>query len=223
MARFILSTTIEEKDWDELFVINWECFKNSPEIAVLSPGGLDLAHRANNTEGFRRGVFGGPIERTYAKISEVQSQQITSFISARVYRGPKGAADCASGEAPPPVQLPFIQDKGDRAFYEWYWTSIREFSLRSKVLQVPLVMVQVLATDPKWQHQGAASMLVKWILEFTAKEKIGRIALQAGGQASLTEFYESFGFRVVERLSFTDDDHFPGRVGTPVVIMIKDF
>lgn len=62
MARFILSTTIDEKDWDELFVINWECFKNSPEIAVLSPGGLDLAHRATNTEGFRRGVFGGPVE-----------------------------------------------------------------------------------------------------------------------------------------------------------------
>jgi ribosomal protein S18 acetylase RimI-like enzyme len=220
--QFVLSSTFEDKDWDELFVVSSKCFESTPEIAVLSPGGLDPAHRAANIEGFKRGVFGGPAERAYAKISEVQSDKATSYITTCVYRGPKGVIDGPFAEAPPPVQLPFIQDKEDRVFYEWYWGRLRDVTRSSAELHVPHVHIQSLATDPEWQHQGAAKMLIEWVLSFAAKEKIGRCSLIAGPETSPTGFYEKFGFRAVSRHTFEDEDRFPGRVGTPVVVLIKD-
>lgn len=219
-ARFVLSPNIEDKDWDELWVINQKCFADTPEIAALSPGGLNPANRAASIEGFKRSVFGGPIERAYAKISEVQSERATSYVSARVYRGPKGLIDGPLAEAPPPIQLPFIEDKDDRAFLEWYWNRLRDIMRSSDDLHVPHVNVQSIATDPEWQGQGAASMLMEWIIAFAAKEKIRRCALLSG--PLVIGFYEKLGFRVVSRHTFVDENRFPGRVGTPIVTMVKD-
>ncbi|KAI9745896.1 MAG: hypothetical protein M1818_000577 [Claussenomyces sp. TS43310] len=222
MAHFILDTAIEDKDWDELFVIDWKSFRNTPEIAALFPGGLDPTKRAANAEGLKRGVFGGPTERAYAKLSEVQSGQVTAFISCRVYRGPKGIIDGLFAEEPPPVQLHFIQDEEDRAFSEWYWNRINDLMRSCKELQVPHIYIQALATDPEWHRQGAATMLIEWILDFAAKEKIGRCALQASPWPSSIGLYEKFGFRVIDEHTSIDEDRFPGRVGTPIKTMIKD-
>ncbi len=68
--EFILSTTIEEEDWDQLFVLRWRCFKDSPPVAAFSPGGLDPSTRQANILGLKIGVFGGPVERAYAKLTE---------------------------------------------------------------------------------------------------------------------------------------------------------
>lgn len=221
-AHLVVSTIIDDKDWDTLFGINWRCFGSTPEIAALSPEGLEPAKRAANVEGFKRGVFGGPIERAYAKISESQSDQIVSYISSRVYRGPKGIIDDPCAEEPPKIQLPFIRDVHDRAFCEWYWNSLRDMMHGLDELQVPHIYIQSLATDPGLQHQGAASMLMEWAISFATEAKIGRCALHASQMAGSIGFFEKFGFRVVSKHTFIDEKRFPGREGTPLVTMVKD-
>lgn len=222
MGQFILSDRFGAKDWDLVFVIDWKCFETSPEVAILSPGGLDLTRRAANVSGMKRGVFGGPAERAYAKVSDEISGDIVSFISCRVYRGALGIIDGEFAESPPPTQLPHIEDKKEQEFYEWYWTSNRAAMREMKEMQVPHVYIQALGTDPVWQRHGAATMLLKWVFEFAAKAKLGRCALQAAPFAVKTGFYEKFGFRVSNSHTFIDENRFPGREGITVVTMIKD-
>ena len=222
MQQFILRNQITEKEWEPLFVIDWKCFKDSPEVAALSPGGLDPACLAANVEGFKRSVFGGPTERAFATISDTRSGDVVSFISCRVYRGPMGIIDGDFAKPPPPIRLPQIKDSEDRAFWEWYWTSNRTMLRAFKKMQAPHAFIQALGTDPAWQRHGAATMLMQWILDFVAKENIGRCALQASPSAISTGFYEKFGFRVIDRREFVDDDRFPGKRGTPFVTMVRD-
>lgn len=218
--QFILSRNIEDVDWDPLFVIDYKCFKDSPEIAAFFPGGLDPTYRAANIKGLQIGVFGGPAERAYAKLSDSHSGVITSFISGQVWRSPSGPFD---GGRPPPINLPRIENKEDRAFFEWFWNSNQDTMYSLKELQAPLVYIQALGTDPEWQRRGAATILMNWILDFTAKEKIGRCVLQASKTAVEMGFYEKFGFSVIDKRIFVDEDRFPGRAGIPVVTMIKYF
>ncbi|KAF4633299.1 hypothetical protein G7Y89_g4815 [Cudoniella acicularis] len=178
MAEFVLSEVIEEKDWDQIFVINYTGFQNQLEILALSPGGLDPKHRLTNIEEMKRGVFGGPIERLCAKTSELQSGQITSFISCRVYRGQNGLSEGPLADPPPPIQLPQIKDDEDRKFYEWYWNRTRETLRSCKEMHVPHVYIQALVTDPVWQNHGAATMLMNWVFDFVEKEGIGRYKRQ---------------------------------------------
>lgn len=222
MPSFALSTDISDEDWDPLFVIDMHAFQNSPEIMALSPGGLAASHRASNVSAFKRSVFGGPVERVYAKVTENDSGQITSFISARVYRGPKGNIDGDLAQDPPPITLPFIEDLKDRKFFEWYWNLNRSAFRSCQEMHTPHVYVQALATDPTWQQHGAASMLMKWVLDITAKEKLGKCILQASPLATGMGFYEKFGFRVIQKLEFVDEDKFPGRKGTTGLIMVND-
>lgn len=222
MPSFVLSKDISEADWDPLFVVDMHAFQNSPEVLALSPGGLSPSHRASNVSAFRRNVFGGPVDRVYAKITEIESGQITSFISARIYRGPKGVIDGDLATEPPPIELPGIEDIEDRKFFEWYWNTNRAALRGCQQMQVPHVFIQALGTDPVWQRNGAASMLMKWLLEFVAEQKLGRCALQASPMATGIGFYEKFGFRVIEKVEFVDEDRFPGRKGTPVLTMISD-
>jgi GNAT superfamily N-acetyltransferase len=220
MRQFILSRDIEDDDWDPLFVIDYKCFKDSPEMAAFFPGGLGPTHRAANIKGLKIGVFGGPTERVYAKLSDSHSGVITSFISSQVWRGPLGPFD--SGR-PPPMQLPRIENKEDRAFFEWFWNSNLDTMYSLKELQAPIVYIQVLATDPEWQRRGAATILMNWILDFTAKEKIGRCVLHASPMTVDMGFYEKFGFSVIDKRTFVDKDRFPDRAGIPAVAMIKYF
>lgn len=219
VPSFVLSKDLTDSDWDPLFVIDWNAFLNFPELKALSPGGLFHTHRANNVAAFKRSCFDGPTERIYAKITEAESGEITSFISARVFRSPTGNDDTPTRS---PIKLPQIEDAADRAFYEWYWDRTLASIRGCGELHVPHVHIQVLATDPKWEGNGAGSMLMKWILEFTAKEKLGRCALQASPKAVGIGFYEKFGFRVVDKVDFIDEDKFPGRKGTSVVTMVTD-
>ncbi|MCJ1313765.1 hypothetical protein MMC25_007445 [Agyrium rufum] len=197
MPPFDLSTRIEDDDWDPLYVVSWRSAKDCPEIAILSPGGLDAKHWPANVAGFKQAVFGGPLERIYVKLSSKGNQPddpsiIVSFISGRVHRGPKGIIDGDLATTPPPTQLPQVQDSEDRAFYEWYWDSC------------------------------SAALLINWILDFTAKEKLGRCALLASSMAVDISFYEKSGFRVIDRREVVDDVRFPGKRASPVVTMIRD-
>lgn len=134
--EFLLSTVIEDEDWDPIFVFQWHCFKDSPQIVAFSSGGLDLAERDANIRGLKIGVFGGPVERVYAKLSEAQSGDITSFISCRVWRGPLGIIDGEHATPPPPQKLPHLKDEKEREFWEWYWTSAAMKMREIKEMQV---------------------------------------------------------------------------------------
>lgn len=220
MYSFALSTHLSDVDWDPLFVVDMHAFQDNPEVLALSPGGLSPAHREQNVAAFQRSVFGGPIERAYAKITEVTTQEITSFISARVFRGAQGILDGDLPAEPAPIKLPQIEDAEERRFCEAYWNYNRDVLRSSEELQVPHVFVQALGTDPAWQGKGAATMLVNWLLAFTAEQKIRRCALQASPTAVGFGFYEKFGFRAVKTSQFVDES---GRESTPAVLMVKDF
>ena len=220
MPSFFLSPHLSDADWDPLFVVDIHAFQNNPEVLALSPGGLSPAHRERNVAGFQHSVFGGPIERAYAKITEATSQEITSFISARVYRGAQGVVDGDLRAEPAPIKLPQIEDAEERRFYEAYWNSNLAVLRSSKEMQVPHVFIQALGTDPAWQGKGAATILVNWLLAFTAEQKLGRCVLQASPTAMGLGFYEKFGFRAVKTTRFVDER---GRESTPVVMMVKDF
>ena len=51
----------------------------------------------------------------------------------------------------------------DREWVEWIFNSLGERLRTVEEVQVPHVYVQVLATDPGWQRQGAATILLDWI------------------------------------------------------------
>ena len=121
--EFVFSTTIEEKDWDPLFVLQWHAFKDLPQIIAIQPGGLDPAEREANILGLKIGVFGGPVERAYGKLTEARSGNIIAFISCRVWRGPLGIIDGENAASPPAWKIPRIKDENEREFWEWYWTA----------------------------------------------------------------------------------------------------
>ena len=222
MQHFILRNQIMQKELEPLFVIDWKCFKDSPEVVALFSGGLDPARRVANVGEFRRSVFGGPTERAFATISDTQNGDVISFISCRVYRGPMGIIDGDFAKPPPPISLPQIQDREDRAFWQWYWTSNRTLLRSFTKMQAPHIFIQGSATDPAWQRHGAATMLMQYIFDVTVKAKIGRCALQASLLAMSFGFYEKFGFHVIDRREFTDEARFPGKRGTPFITMVKN-
>lgn len=135
-SAFTLSTVIEEEDWDPIFVLQWHCFKDLPQISVFHPGGLDPAERKANIFGLKLGVFSGPVERAYAKLSDARTGNITSFISCRVWRGPLGIIDGEYATPPPPVELPRVKDENEREFWECYWTSANKAMRETKEMQV---------------------------------------------------------------------------------------
>lgn len=217
MGELILSTQIEEHDYEPMFIIDWTCFKMVPEIAAFFPGGLDPAFREANVNGMKVGVFGGSIERACVKIT--LRGKIISFISCQVYRGPKGIL---SADPEPPTKLPGVQNPDERAFVEWYWSTYHHKIREMKEFQVPLVFVQVLCTDPAWQRHGAATMLMNWYMEFVNKEGIQRCILCASPLAAEIGFYERYGFHRAGLIELVDEEKFPGRVGTPEAVMVKD-
>jgi hypothetical protein len=104
MSSFVLSKDISGADYDALFVIDMNAFQNAREVLAFSPGKLPLEHRVTHVARFQRGVFEGPTEHLYAKIAEIKSSEITPFISARVYREPKGLLGESEGNSP--ITLP---------------------------------------------------------------------------------------------------------------------
>jgi len=222
MQKFILSTLIEDKDWDPLYVINWKCFKDDPTFGALMPGGLDPACRAANVERFKNSAFGGAIERAYAKITETTTGDITSFITCRVYRGLRGIIDGDLGKPQPPVKMPIIEDEKEREWFEALFTYMRDEMRANEYMQAPHVYIQGLATDPAWQRHGAASMLLDWILDFAAREHIGRLALQTTPELAKAGFYQKFGFRVTGDITFADKERWPEKASVTTVTLVKD-
>ena len=222
MQKFLLSSEFREEDWEPLFIMDWKCYKDLPKIACFFPGGLDSAYRESNVRGFKEGVFGGPAERLCAYLRDKKSGEIMAYISCRVYRGPLGLVDGQFAPTPAPTKLPMIEDDKDREYWEWFWTEMRLSKRTVEELHVLVIEMQSLCTDPKWQRQGAAPMLLEWLFAFARKEGL-RVALQPGAFAINIGFYEKYRFRVVHRQTFTDQERFPGREAIEVPTMIRDF
>jgi len=223
MPEFVLSTDIHDDDWDALFAICWKAFKDAPEIRIMYPGGLDPTYRARNVAMFKAGASRGAVEGYLAKITETESGKITSYITGRIYDGPLGVIDGDLAKPQPPVKLPFIDDRSDREWYEWYWGQGRSIMRGIKELQAPHVYIQGLCTDPAWQRHGAATLLMNWATgELARSKKIGRCVLTASPSALKARFYENFGFQVIYTHDFADEERFPGRVGAPMIVMTND-
>ena len=219
-SQFVLHNDIKDEEWESLIVMSWKSFEFQPEIAIVTPGGLDPAHRTANVSLFKEGMSGGPIERVNAIIKYEVSGDIVSYMACRVYRGSLGFID---GDAPPSYRLPQVEDDKDREFYEWFLNSNRAIMRELKELQVPLLYIQRLGTDPAWQRQGAATILLNWAFEFVVNAGLGRCALMASPFAVKTGIYQKFGFRVIHDHTYVDEELFPGKQGVTVVIMVKDF
>ena len=69
--------------------------------------------------------------------------------------------------------------------------------------------------------ERAASMLMKWVVEWAEKEKLGSCLLQASTMATEIGFYEKFGFRIIGKQDFVDEEKFPGRIGSSVTQMVR--
>jgi len=222
MTNFELTTDIKEEDYEPLFIIDWHCFYDFPEIAAFFPGGLDPTQREANVKSVKVGVFGYASVQpgVYAKVLDSTSNEIAAFISCRIYAGPRGILD--GPFKPGKTKLPRIEDPEDRKFYEWYWTTIEEKLHAIKEFQVPHLHLHVIGTDPKWQRRGVGAMMMAWYVEYARKAGIGRCALYAGPFAAEIGFYEKFGFQRGETITMVDEDQFPGRKGTPGVVMFKD-
>lgn len=176
MPEFVLSTEINKDERDSLFIICWKAFKDTPEIRVNYPGGLDPAHRSQNISTLRKGATSrGPVESYIDTITETQSGTIVSYVMGMFYDGPLGIIDGDLAKPPPAPKLPFIFDKEDREWSEWYWGTRRSLMREIEELQVPNFYISGLTTDPEWERHGAAGVLMNWILEeFRASKKTGR-------------------------------------------------
>lgn len=208
--EFILSTTIEEKDYEQLFLLEWNCFDNFPEHAALFAGGLDPAQREANIKALKLGVFTGS-NRVYAKLRDTKSGKIVAFASGRVHRGPRGILDTP---AAPNMKLPRVEDPEDRAFFEFYWASVRDQMRETKEFQVPHVNLQVICVDPAWRRHGAGTILINWYQDCARNESIGRCALLGSLYATDVGFYKKLGFSQTGIIEVEDKDRFPGRAGT---------
>ena len=219
---FEISNEFEEGDWEILFHVHAEAFKNDELIRPLYPGGLGKANREANLARFRTGLFEGPIERLCAKVS--YNGKPIAFVSSRVYRGKLGIIDDGDGKvapSPPPVQLPQVDSK-DRAWIEWYFNSGRELNRAMRELHIPLVYVQVLATHPDWQRHGAGTKLLEWIFEWMRKERTTRCALNTPKLTAETQFYQHRGFEAIDEHTYFDKKRFPERNKITQVVMVKD-
>ena len=75
----IVSTEIQEEDYDPLFYIQYTAFADEPAILALYPGGLDSSARAKNVEGFKYGLGFTDPHVSAAKVVDDQSGQICAF------------------------------------------------------------------------------------------------------------------------------------------------
>lgn len=225
MPQFALSTEINDEDWDALFAICWQAFEDAPEIRAFYPGGLDPDQRKQNVSKFKAGASSrGPVKGYTAKITDLESGTITSYISGQIYDGPLGNIDGELATPPPPAKLPFISDPKEREWWEWYWNTGRSAMRERKELHVPYVYIQALCTAPDWQRCGAATILMDWAInELTAKFTIRRCVLTALPPPLKAGFYQRFGFEVIYTQELHDEKLFPGRWAPPIVIMMKDW
>lgn len=216
--KFILSTEIQEEDYPRLFIIQHNSFSNYSELAGFFPDALDPTQLEANIQSFKIGVFGGS-NRVSAKITDAETDEITSFVTCRIYPGTRGVLDTPPI---PDLSLPRVLNAADREYYEWYWNTLRARVREIEIFHQPHLYVQTLCTDPGWQRQGMGRMLMNWCIEYCKKEGLGRCALLASPFSAEVGFYEGFGFRREGFVEFVDEERWPGRAGTRVVVMVRD-
>ena len=217
-----LSDQLEEKDFKPLFTIEIEAFKNDPVVPCLYPGGLDKDHIAANVELFKTVLTKGPREKLNVKASH--GDVPIAFIHCRVYRGKHGMIDDGKGNIaplPPPEKFPWIDEK-NRAWIEWINHAGVERLRAIEELQMPLLYVQILSTDPKWQRHGLGTMLLEWVFKWMEKEGLTRCALDTNKQNVDSGFYQHRGFRIVEHRTFFDKERFPDKEKIVSYILVRD-
>jgi len=99
MPQLNLCTEINDNAYDgeKLFLICWKAFEDAPEIRTIYPGGIDPTYRTENVAKFKMGYTCGPVESYIAKVTEIGSNTISSFISGRIHNGPHGIVDGENG------------------------------------------------------------------------------------------------------------------------------
>ena len=212
---------IKDEEWDPLFVWSFKGLTDQPAIAIRFPGGLDPAYRTANVGMLRQTLSSSSEDIANVFAKDKVNGDIVAFIACRIYRGPLGIIDGELAQPPPPARLPQIQDDKDRRFYEQSLTTSQAITREIKELHVPLLYVQILATDPVRQRQGAASTLLQWATQFAVEAKLKRMALTASQFTVKIGFYEQFGFYVAHEHAFVDKEQFPDRE-IKSVWMIKD-
>lgn len=217
MSQLVLSTQIDEQDWDPLFVIHVKAFPTSP-FRNLTPGDLSPSHRAANVESFKKFSTTGPVERANAKIST--DGKVIAFLTCAVYPGALGNIEGSLAKPPPPTKLPMVEDEEERVYHEWLFARINDGLRGSEHMHVPHLYAEVLMTDPDWQGRGAGSMLVNWACDYAARKGLQRCTLMA--DELKVGFYGKLGFSTASREDIVDEEHFPKRKGFTQVIMTKE-
>ncbi|KAL9619718.1 MAG: hypothetical protein Q9160_005649 [Pyrenula sp. 1 TL-2023] len=191
-----------------------------PKVTSIQPYGLDPAHLPSSIQSFKTIVFGGPAERATTCIRDSSTDRIVSYISCRVYRDEKGVIGGQFAQPPPKMQLPDLTDPTEREYWEWFWTELRSRIRAIDALHRPVVVIQVLATDPAWQRRGAASMLLDWLFSFAAEARL-RVAVKPASLTIQIGFYERFGFQICQEMTLVDNKRWPEREAVYAPMMIK--
>ena len=232
-----LNENVTEQDYDALYEINHLAFTPGGLDLGLFPGGLDPATRAENVQRMvaMRG-FGTPTVRT-AKVVDDQTGEICAWASMRIFDGPPFMSKEKSD-----VRFPHVSDDL-RPFLEWF-TNLKNDRRREMVeLQVPGpygcmsfydfssprlrrpsyagLDLSTLATNPARQRQGAASLLLKWVVG-NIDAMGGRGALSASPTAVQYGLYEKFGFRAIDNYTYGDAERFPNAKPVTMVMMVRD-
>ncbi|MCJ1382386.1 hypothetical protein MMC17_005499 [Xylographa soralifera] len=229
----ILSQTIEEKDYDALFTINYRAFADEPVLLALYPGGLDPSARAANLAGFKSGLGWTDPSVAAAKVIDNRTGQICAFATMRIYtQNPfLSTKDCD-------IQLPHV-DAAQRPFLEWFFTTKSNRRRCIAALQVQTsygckfqtalggsnsyecVDLQALCTDPDRRREGAATLLLEWATNM-ADENNFRVMLEASRIAVQYGLYEKHGFSSIDEYAYVNKKQFVDSEEVTLVTMIRE-
>jgi len=116
------------------------------------------------------------------------------------------------------MQLDFLEGTDEEREYGRYLIDTFQARRREAIAAttVPLMLLDSLATDPKYQRRGAASMLVQWGLD-KADEIGGEAYLEATDVGK--QVYEKLGFVALEQYSIPLPPKWADKAKTQVYLM----
>ena len=128
---FVVSETIEEKDCDSLFEIDYKAFSYKPVILALFPGGLDPSARAQNLAALKSEIELTNPQVQVAKAVDVHSGQICAYCVLQIAdENPYIPAN------PSIICFPHV-DEDKRPFVEWVFNAKSNRRREMKELQAP--------------------------------------------------------------------------------------
>ena len=96
-----------------------------------------------------------------------------------------------------------------------------DLSIRHTACDLWCIELQALGTDPARQRQGAATLLMKWVVRIS-DEKGSRAVVEASKDATNYGLYSKHGFRTIDTYNYVDEEKYPGFGGMYVVTMVRD-